>query len=330
MSEVKKEYISVIIPVYNVYRYLGICIDSILNQTYDKLEIILVDDGSTDGSGELCDEYADKDSRVIVIHQKNGGISSARNSGLDIASGEFITFVDSDDYLENHTYETLHNLIIDTGADMAYGNIQLVDEDNKLIEKQHIDFEGETAIVYEREFWEYCCTTSGATVVWSKVYKRKIWENIRYPLGKIHEDEAMTSFILRQCNYIACTQKICYNYRMRTNSTMHTKFRIGNLDKSEFYAKRINYFINKGFEEYYMFTFGEGTRILIRGYHELDLKGDENARKRVKELYNEYRILAKKLLPYVKGWKQKLRLRLFRVNLGLYAFVRNMTRDNKL
>lgn len=330
MREVKKDYISVIIPVYNVYRYLETCIDSILNQTYNKLEIILVDDGSTDGSEKVCDEYAKKDNRVIVIHQKNGGISSARNAGLDIAVGEFITFVDSDDYLEDYTYETLHKLIIDTDADMAYGNIQLVDENNKLIEKQHIDFEGETAIIYERRFWEYCCTTSGATVVWSKVYKRKIWENIRYPIGRIHEDEAMTSLILRQCNYIACTQKICYNYRMRTNSTMHTGFRIGNLDKSEFYAKRIKYFMKKGFDEYYMFTFGEGTRILIRGYHELDLKHDKNAKKRVRELYREYKILAKKLIPVVGERKQKIRLRLFRVNLGLYAFVRNATRDNKL
>ena len=125
--------ISVIVPVYNIEAYLRKCIDSILAQTYTNLEIILVDDGSTDNSGEICNEYAAKDARIRVIHKGNGGLSSARNTGIDIATGKYIGFVDSDDYLAPDMYEKLLGAIVNNHADISVCNVHHVDENEELI-----------------------------------------------------------------------------------------------------------------------------------------------------------------------------------------------------
>lgn len=116
------EKISIIIPVYNVKKYLNDCIQSVINQTYNNLEIILIDDGSTDGSGDYCDEIAKKDSRIFVYHKTNGGLSEARNVGIKISTGKYITFIDSDDYIENLYIETLYNSLIEYKADIAIVN----------------------------------------------------------------------------------------------------------------------------------------------------------------------------------------------------------------
>ena len=119
----KMEKISIIVPVYNVEKYLKTCLDSIINQTYQNLEIILVDDGSTDNSGEICEEYRKTDSRIILIHKENEGLSMARNFGLDIASGDYISFVDSDDFIARNMMEALYNRLLETQSDMAICSI---------------------------------------------------------------------------------------------------------------------------------------------------------------------------------------------------------------
>ena len=123
------EKISVIVPVYNVKLYLHKCVDSILNQTYQNIEVLLIDDGSTDGSSDICDSYTEKDSRIKVVHKKNGGLSSARNTGLDMATGEYILFVDSDDYIDIEMIRRLYDALVKTGADMGVCNIRMVGVD---------------------------------------------------------------------------------------------------------------------------------------------------------------------------------------------------------
>ena len=139
------DLISVIIPIYNVEKFLSFCIDSIVNQTYKNLEIILVDDGSTDNSGKICDEYALKDNRIKVMHKQNGGVSSARNVGLNIAKGKYIGFVDSDDYVENDMFEILHNLIIKNNVDISCCN-KFVFKKNKFTASKN--FPNDTSLLF--------------------------------------------------------------------------------------------------------------------------------------------------------------------------------------
>ena len=125
------EKISIIIPIYNVKEYLKRCVDSVLNQSYKNIEVILIDDGSTDGSEKICDEYAKKDKRVVVVHQKNSGVSASRNKGIELATGKYIGFVDSDDYIHKDMFEKLYNSLISTSSSISMCNYQLLDVDEK-------------------------------------------------------------------------------------------------------------------------------------------------------------------------------------------------------
>ena len=166
------DLISVIVPVYNVEKYLDKCIQSIVDQTYTNLEIILVDDGSPDNSGAICDEWAEKDNRIKVIHKANGGLSDARNAGLDIATGEYIAFVDSDDYIELDFYDKLYNVIKATNCDISICNLRKVYENNNVSVNNCDTF----------EITEYSTTEAMSAliddkirqVVWNKLYKADI------------------------------------------------------------------------------------------------------------------------------------------------------------
>lgn len=173
--------ISVIVPVYNVEKYLSKCINSILDQTHKNLEIILIDDGSTDNSGKLCDEYYNKDKRIKVIHQKNGGLSVARNSGLEIATGEYIMFIDSDDYYEKKSCELLYNEIKRKDADYVIGNYIHVNYNGEKWDKPLFDQEiyGRFKLSikdYKKSFFVM------NSVVWNKIFKREFIEknNLRF------------------------------------------------------------------------------------------------------------------------------------------------------
>lgn len=216
--------ISVIIPVYNVERYLSRCIESVINQTYRDLEIILIDDGSTDSSGTICDDYAQKDSRIIVIHQKNRGLSAARNSGLDIAKGEYIGFVDSDDFISLNFYKILYDALNETNSDLSFCkvekflNIQDIKEDlNSYIPKEY------NSINFIEEF-TYAKDTVYCVVVWNKLYKKYLWNTLRFPEGKICEDE----FVWYKC--IFNSKKICevdlamYYYFIREDSIINKSY----------------------------------------------------------------------------------------------------------
>ena len=149
--EKEEELISVIVPVYNVEKYLEKCIDSIINQTYQNLEIILVDDGSTDGSGKICDEYSRKDNRIKVIHKENGGLSDARNIGIKNANGGLIGFIDSDDYITENMFEVLQKDLRKYNADISSCDIQNVNEAGECLKIIRVSTEGQTSKVFERE-----------------------------------------------------------------------------------------------------------------------------------------------------------------------------------
>lgn len=213
--------LSVIVPVYNVENFLDTCIKSIISQTYKNLEIILIDDGSTDSSGVLCDSYQKRDNRIIVIHKENGGLSDARNRGLDVASGEYITFVDSDDYIAPDFLMNLINLIISNNADISIAPLCHVKENNNLVvefvNRESIkEYDSKSAIVASLYQKDFSCNAH------SKVYKKEIFSSIRFPLGRVTEDLAIAYRLFEVSSKIVSTNKWGYYYRQREKSIMHS------------------------------------------------------------------------------------------------------------
>ena len=217
------ELISVIIPIYKVEKYLNRCLESVVNQTYKKLEIILVDDGSPDGCPQICDEYAQKDSRIIVIHKENGGQSTARNAGLDICKGEYIAFVDSDDYVSEKYIESLYNSLTENGTDIAICGTQEVDEKGNF--KKNKTYKLHKEIKYNQEEcldWLYFKEDGTILVPWNKLYKKFIWKDLRFPVGLLFEDSYIIIDILNIINGISIEKENLYYYRIRKGSTTNS------------------------------------------------------------------------------------------------------------
>ncbi len=213
--------ISVIVPIYKVEEFLPTCLDSILAQTYKNLEIILVDDGSPDNCGMICDEYAKKDSRIIVIHKENGGLSDARNAGLDICTGDYISFVDSDDYVDKSFIESLYCNLSESKADLAVCFFRYVRPGEVLRRKtthRHgvTNFTGNDLLnkLYDPSW------IPANVVSWNKLYKRFIWDNLRFPVGKLNEDEYVIVDIYNRAKVVAVSNAKLYFYRLRDNSIM--------------------------------------------------------------------------------------------------------------
>lgn len=219
--------ISVIIPVYNVEIYLNKCIDSIINQTYRNIEVVLVDDGSTDQSCIICDECAKIDNRIKVIHKQNGGLSDARNQGLNIAKGEYIVFVDSDDWMESNGIEYMYKLSQKYNADLVIVGTQKISEcTGKVIWST---FKENEEILAMNKYEAIKDTLINGCAAWGRLYKKEIHDGIHFPVGEINEDEAIVLRILERCNTIVKTSKVAYNYRFRENSITSTTFHIKKL-----------------------------------------------------------------------------------------------------
>lgn len=208
--------ISVVIPVYNVASYLPACLDSVLAQSYRDLEILLVDDGSTDGSGRLCDEYAARDSRIRVTHQKNGGAAAAKNTALSLASGEYLSFVDSDDYLEPGAYAHMVELLEETRADAAQFAFRYVSPGKS---EDMVCRQGREVIdgmAYLRRL-PYDWTSA---LLWDKLYRRRLFDGIRFEEGHKIDDEFFTYQGFLNAQTVALDDRIVYNYRRRASSVM--------------------------------------------------------------------------------------------------------------
>ena len=234
--------ISVIIPVYNVEKYLSKCIDSVLGQTYTNLDIILVDDGATDSSGRICDEYAAKDNRIRVIHKKNGGLSDARNAGIDIAQGSLISFLDSDDYLLNDFYDYIWGLMRKYNADMVATPLCSYADSGEILSSPSDESE---TLMSDSDAIHNMFSRAG--IPWcaqAKLYKTELFRNIRYPVGKLMEDKATTYKIFAKCKKIVYARSYKYMYLIRQGSIMHAKFSERNLHTFEIQLA-LNDFIEK-------------------------------------------------------------------------------------
>lgn len=215
-EKVVNEKISVIIPVYNVEKYLKHSIESILKQKYSNLQIILIDDGSTDKSGEICDSYAQKDDRITVVHQKNGGAANAKNKGLCLATGKYLTFLDSDDYLEPEAYDFMVNQLEKYDADIVqccFRNVFIDKTEDKCIFTETVEMDTSSYLKLFTQDW-----TCG--LLWDKLYRREIFEGIFFDEGHKIDDEFFTYKGVMNAKKIVRIPKIVYNYRQRLSSVM--------------------------------------------------------------------------------------------------------------
>lgn len=216
-----EDLISVIVPVYKVEKYLNKCIESIVNQTYKNLEIILVDDGSPDECGKICDNYAQKDMRIKVIHKENGGLSDARNAGINISNGKYISFIDSDDYIDLEYLELLYKTIKKDKSDMAISSHKVIYENGTILEKAT----KEESILEPKEVLKRILYDDGIDLsAWAKLYKIELFEEIRYPKGRLFEDAATTYKLVDKCKKISIISKSTYNYIIRGNSITNVNF----------------------------------------------------------------------------------------------------------
>ena len=219
--------VSVIVPIYNVEKYLRTCVDSILTQSYSALEIILVDDGSTDSCPQICDQYAQQDPRIRVIHQKNAGLSAARNAGIDICRGEYLTFIDSDDFIHERLVELLLNACLSNDADIAVGDLERVPEDSSC-DRCHASLPSPAVrcitgrdanfMIYDMSSWVRIITA------WGKLFHRSLFEQVRFPVVRLHEDEALLYKLLYCAKRIALYDCPLYFYRSNPNSLMGQSF----------------------------------------------------------------------------------------------------------
>lgn len=227
----ENELISIIVPVYNVELYLEECIGSILKQTYENIEILLIDDGSTDNSPQICDSYAKKDTRIKVIHKENGGQALARNVGIKNAQGSYYMFIDSDDYIDAYMVEKLYKALKQSDSDMAMCNIKYIYEnipetqlDVSPIKDEVLSSEEAINKLFSEKYWYYI----GAC---NKLHKRKLWDNFEFPEGYIHEDEAVIHRIFKKCKRIVTISDELYYYRQVLGSTTHSGRNEKSLDK---------------------------------------------------------------------------------------------------
>lgn len=228
--------ISVIVPVYNVAAYLSQCLDSILQQDYEKLEVILIDDGSTDASGEICDRYAASDSRIRVIHQKNGGAAAAKNAGLRIATGEYLSFVDSDDYLEPGAYRYMLQTLQETGAQVGEFAFRYVSQSGS---QDHVLYK-DKELLETRDYLLRFTKGWTCALLWNKLYRRELFAGIFFEEGHRIDDEYFTYQGIMNARKILCDGNIIYNYRLRYSGAMlnPTAGQQRMLDRVDFMEKR--------------------------------------------------------------------------------------------
>lgn len=244
--------VSVIVPIYDVEPYLRPCVDSICSQSYRQLEILLVDDGSPDGCGAVCDQYAELDSRITVIHKENGGLSSARNAGLDLAAGKYAAFVDADDAVHPRFIETLVGACEDYGCDIAQCDFLTVSEQSSKLplntQRPYRFLTGKQAL------HELCAGTEDVkyVVAWNKVYRRDLFDGIRYPVGRINEDEFTVHRVLWKARKMAVINQYLYYYLQRAGSIMGRAYSIKRLDALDAFRDRLAFLKENGLEAEYL------------------------------------------------------------------------------
>lgn len=313
--------ISVIVPVYRVEEYLERCVKSILSQTYKNLEVILVDDGSPDQCPAICDACAEKDARVKVIHQENKGLSGARNAGIDAASGEYLAFVDSDDYVSPHFIEELYQLLQDTGCAIGQCRFSYVKGDG-LVEEGDSAFciyRGESLMeqLYGPEEKATCFV-----VAWNKLYRTELFKEtgIRYPEGRIHEDEATTYRLFHEAKKLAFLDRALYGYYTENGGSITSVFSAKRLQWLTAHEERIAFFKKNGYEKLLPVAYRKLCDACITFYFRCteQVKDAEELKKELRKRLETYRANGAAWIAALP-LKTRMGYELFSMSPGLYA-----------
>lgn len=313
--------ISVIVPVYRVEEYLERCVKSILSQTYKNLEVILVDDGSPDQCPAICDACAEKDARVKVIHQENKGLSGARNAGIDAASGEYLAFVDSDDYVSPHFIEGLYQLLQDTGCAIGQCRFSYVKGDG-LVEEGDSAFciyRGESLMeqLYGPEEKATCFV-----VAWNKLYRAELFKEtgIRYPEGRIHEDEATTYRLFHEAKKLAFLDRALYGYYTENGGSITSVFSAKRLQWLTAHEERIAFFKKNGYEKLLPAAYRKLCDACITFYFRCteQVKDAEELKKELRKRLETYRANGAAWIAALP-LKTRMGYELFSMSPGLYA-----------
>lgn len=241
--------ISIVVPVYNTSKYLRRCIDSITAQTYENTEIILVDDGSTDTSPQICEEYSKKDARITAVHRENGGLSAARNTGIDVSHGEYICFIDSDDFIHPEFIKTLYNMCCEYDADIAQCGFVTTSSDEFADDGKEFRVSTYSNIEMLRRIYQKSYTEN--IVAWNKLYKKALFADVRYPEGLMREDEATTFNLLYKAQKTAVTEKGYYYYYTNPDSFTRSKYTLKQLDIIRAIEIRLDFYRRNGLKEFY-------------------------------------------------------------------------------
>lgn len=316
--------ISVIVPVYNLQDLLPICVGSILSQTFTDFELILVNDGSTDQSGEICDRYAESDSRIIVIHKENGGTSTARNAGLKIAQGDYIAFVDNDDYIHPSMLETLYNQNKKHQADIIMCDFQEVCEDYD-INKNNVEQDYSPQHYNNIEALEEIYNENRVIFIvpWNKLYKKYLFEGIEYTPGNMHDDESIIHYLLYRSQKTTYLPTKLYYYLQRSDSLINTSFNINRLDVIDVFKNRAMFFKEIKQNELHQKALKDYMGAFFYYYYTAkeQLNNVEPELKNLKRIYNQniYDLIKNPII----SWKQKTMCALFFINPTLFEWIRD-------
>lgn len=316
--------ISIIVPVYNVEKNLAECLESIINQSYTNIEIILIDDGSTDQSGAICDCYAKKDTRIKLTHQDNMGLSAVKNAGIAKSAGEYIMFVDSDDYISHDMCEKLINAGLENNCDMAVCRFQFVDDNHNQIEHLFgVCREIPDRILSGKEFITSLCNNYNVVYVvsWNKIYRKNILQNIKYEEGKFQEDELIIHHLADKCERIVFIPDICYFYRQRSDSIMNKQHNLGKLDNTIGFLDRLEFIKSRGYEQDTIFRLEkEIISDFIRTLRSLN-KNDKTHIAEIKKFHKKLKPLSKHLITWQETPKDfKLVLRIFNISPFIFFY----------
>ncbi|MFS0861488.1 glycosyltransferase family 2 protein [Fredinandcohnia sp. 179-A 10B2 NHS] len=320
-----KSKLSIIVPVYNLESYLPKCVESILSQSFSYFEVILVNDGSTDKSGELCDEYAKLDSRVRVIHKENGGIGSSRNAGLEIAKGEYIGFVDNDDYINKYMFEELYKNAIEFSSDIVVCDYLSVEEEQS-VDKEKFSFnysvqnfsnKGALHFIYEN------MDKDTFIYPWNKLYKRSLFDDIKYEHGNIYDDETVAHKLLYKSNKVTYIQSELYYYVQRKGSQINSPFSTKKFGRVYALKGREEFFRNKNELELHQKALKHYMEVFFWYYYvaKSNLKGIDKELRKLKQTLDNSLIHLMKLKNI--STRQKFMCVCFRIHPAMYEFIRD-------
>lgn len=311
--------ISIIVPIYNVEKYLERCVETLRAQTYENIEIILVDDGSPDNCPAICDAYAKKDERIRVIHQKNAGLSGARNAGIDVAKGEYFAFVDSDDYIAPDFISSLYELLRETGCAIAQCRFTYV-QGEPLKSEENSSFRVYRGESLMEQLYGPEEEATYFVVAWNKLYRRDLFEEIRYPVGRIHEDEATTYQLFHKGKKLAFLDRALYGYYTENTGSITARFSRRRLQWLQAHEERIVFLKENGYEKLLPQAYRKLCDACITFYFRCtdDVEDAVQIRKELKERLKQYRSEGAQWIASLP-FQTKAGYQLFHVSPSSYA-----------